>query len=91
MPDEPRAPNFWRVRVGARIRSGEYTGTVSEVRRSTFDVLFSWPEPMTVMTHLTGGRSMPVTHTHFKRRFRKMDGRSMGGKQYHWAEVILEN
>lgn len=77
--------------VGMPIRCGKYVGRVVAVRARSFDCEFAWDEPMKVQIARLDGGVMWVEQTTWKRRFRKSDGRSMGGREYSWAQRVQPN
>lgn len=71
--------------VGAVVVSGSYIGKIVAVRPRSFDAEFEHTQPLTTSVPKITGGEIVVTITHFKRRFRRRDGRSMGGKICYWA------
>lgn len=76
------------IHVGMPVLCGVYLGAVSAIRGSSFDARFAWPEPMPVQVRMPDGSLRWLTQTHFSRRFRKKDGRSMGEKVFSWAQRV---
>lgn len=70
---------------GALVSNGRQVGRIVAVRERSFDVEFEHEAPLQVDVPTMTGRPMKVTLTHFKQRFRRSDGRRMGGKQINWA------
>ncbi len=70
---------------GARVFNGSQVGRIVAVRERSFDVEFERESPLKVQAPSVTGRPIEVTLTHFKQRFRRVDGRRMGGKIFNWA------
>lgn len=77
--------------TGAKvITSDGYEGKIVATRPRSFDAEFPHRKPIMVEhPKLTGG-TMWVQLTHFKRRFRRADGRSVGDRRHiSWAAPAL--
>lgn len=70
---------------GACASNGSQVGRIVAVRERSFDVEFEYEKPLRVSLPTLTGRPLQVTLTHFKQRFRRSDGRSMGVKNINWA------
>lgn len=70
---------------GARVFNGSQVGRIVAVRERSFDVEFEREEPLKVQVPSVTDKPIELTLTHFKQRFRRSDGRRMGGKIYNWA------
>lgn len=68
--------------VGDRVqRNDGYVGEIVSVTNKRFRARFAWPEPVTIWRGDQAEKS-----THFFADFRRLDGRSVGGKICHWAQ-----
>ncbi len=71
--------------MGALVSNGRHVGRIVAVRERSFDVEFKHDIPQKVSVPTLTGPPLEVTLTHFKQRFRRIDGRRMGERTPTWA------